>query len=298
MGVTSMDPAAEAENFGGIASRSGADPASADVVIVRAPYEGTVSYGTGTAAGPAAILAASAQVETHDDETGVNLEELSFALGPTLSPGDLSPEDYSEAVRVHVRSLAESGKVPFVWGGEHSVTIGAARGVRDVHPRAHVLSIDAHADLRQSYGGTEYSHACVSRRLLDGGSVTIVGVRSYSAEEARFAARVSGLGLVPARDVRRGMSLDGLVSSLGPKVYLTIDVDGLDPSVIPATGTPEPGGLSWDDALELLRRVFERRTVVGMDLVELAPVAGSHVSEFAAARLAAKMLTYRQAGSA
>ncbi|HMB70869.1 MAG TPA: arginase family protein, partial [bacterium] len=159
--------------------------------------------------------------------------------------------------------------------------------------KAHVLSIDAHADLRDSYEGSDHSHACVIRRCLEGGPATIVGVRSYSGEEARFAAGEKRVDLVPARSVHRGLvSLKELVSSLGDPVYVTFDVDGLDPSVIPATGTPEPGGLSWDDALALLREVAARRTVVGLDIVELAPVEGVHVSEFAAARLAAKMLSY------
>jgi agmatinase len=196
-------------------------------------------------------------------------------------------------VQAAVREVVERGAVPFTLGGEHSVTIGAVRAVRERHPGAHVLSIDAHADLRDSYEGSDHSHACVIRRLLGGGAATIVGVRSYSGGEARFAAGEPRVRLVPARSVHRGLvSLEELVGSLRDPVYVTFDVDGLDPSVIPATGTPEPGGLSWDDAIALLREVFARRTVVGMDIVELAPAEGSRVSEFAAARLAAKMLSY------
>jgi agmatinase len=280
-------------NFGGVASRSGADSEQARVVFVCAPFEGTVSYGTGTAAGPAAILEASRQVETHDDETGVNLEDLSFAVGPTVPPAGRDPQEYSELVRAAVRPIVRRGALPFVLGGEHSVTIGAVRAVREAHPGAHVLSIDAHGDLRDAFEGSDHSHACVMRRLLEDGPVTIVGARSWSAEEAAFLAAERRVRLVPARDVvRRRVSAGELVESLGDPLYVTFDVDGLDPSVIPATGTPEPGGLGWLDALELLRIAFERRRVVGMDIVELAPASGSHVSEFAAARLAAKMLSY------
>jgi agmatinase len=173
------------------------------------------------------------------------------------------------------------------------VSIGAVRAVRAVHPDAHVLSIDAHADLRNEYGGTPFSHACVCRRLVEGGPVTIVGVRSYSAEEAEFAAGAQGLTLISAHDVLCGRTTPKrIASSLGKRVYVTVDVDGLDPSIMPATGTPEPGGLRWWDVLEILRRVMKKREVVGMDMVELAPVSGSRRSDFAAARLAAKMITY------
>jgi agmatinase len=286
-----------APNFAGVGSRSSSDPGKARVVIVQAPYEGSVSYGAGTSRGPAAILEASRQVETHDDETGVDLEGLSFALGPTVPPGERGPREYAEAVRAAVAEVVAAGRVPFVLGGEHSVTIGAVRAVRERHPGAHVLSIDAHADLRDTYEGSDHSHACVCRRLLQRGPVTIVGVRSYSAEEAGFAAGAKGLSMIPAREVSGpAFRPDDLVSSLGSVVYVTFDVDGLDPSVIAATGTPEPGGIGWDAALAILATVFRRRTVVGMDVVELAPAPGSHVSDFAAARLAAKMLCYLGGG--
>ncbi|MCA9753612.1 MAG: arginase family protein, partial [Gemmatimonadetes bacterium] len=143
--------------------------------------------------------------------------------------------------------------------------------------------------------GSDHSHACVCRRLVDGGGVTIVGVRSYSAEEAAFAADNRKVSLISAREAgAAGFSPAALVATLPAKVWVTFDVDGLDPSIIPATGTPEPGGLTWWGALDVLREVFARRTVVGMDVVELAPAAGSHVSEFATARLVAKMLSYRE----
>jgi agmatinase len=262
-------------------------------VLVPAPFEGSVSYGGGTAAGPAAILEASHQVETHDDETGVSLEDLSFAVAPAVEPGGSDPAAYAARVEEAVAGVVQRGAVPFVLGGEHSVTIGAVRAVRRTHPKAHLLTIDAHADLRDSYDGSDHSHACVTRRLLDGGAATIVGVRSYSAEEARVAARDGRVRLVPARAViRRRVDPADLVSSLGDPVYVSFDVDGLDPGVIPDTGTPEPGGLAWDDALDILRAVLARRRIVGMDVVELAPRPGSRVSDFAAARLVAKMLTY------
>jgi agmatinase len=284
-------------NFGGVSSRSGGDVVSSRLVIIQAPYEGTVSYGSGTSRGPQAILEASMQVETRDDETGIDLEDLSYCLGAVIEGEGAPAEEYAKRVEEAVRPIVVDGRIPFVLGGEHSVTIGAVRAVRASHPDAHVLSIDAHADLRDQYGGSTHSHACVSRRLLEGGRVTIVGVRSYSAEEAAFAAGAEGLRLIPARDVLSGeMPAKEIISHLGKKVYVTLDVDGLDPGVIPDTGTPEPGGLLWWDALSLLRRVAKKREIVGMDLVELAPGPDSRRSNFAAARLAAKMITYALMG--
>jgi agmatinase len=298
-GGVSVDPRDVVANFGGVRTRSAGDPERARVEIVCAPYEGTVSYGRGAAAGPAAILDASLQVETRDDETGVRLEDLAYALGPVVeaAEGD-APEDYAERLRGVCRESAGAGRIPLVLGGEHSVTIGALRGVRDVHEIVHVLSIDAHPDLRDSYEGSTHSHACVGRRALEDGPLTIVGARSWSEEEARLlATHPPGLDLRPAREVVGG-GLDPieLAESLGDPVYLTFDVDGLDPSVVPATGTPEPGGLGWWEALDLVRTVLERRRVVGLDVVELAPQAGSHVSDFAVARLVAKLLSYLTLG--
>lgn len=289
------EAASNPPNFGGIPGTSGGDPDRADVVFLPAPFEGSVSYGGGTARGPSALFQASHQVETWDDETGIDLEDLSFAWGPEITPAGTDPRDYAELVRKSAGPVVERGAVPFVIGGEHSVTVGAVRAVAARHPRLHVLSVDAHADLRSEYDGSDHSHACVMRRVLeDGHSATIVGVRSYSAEEARFAAGSSAVRLVPARAVVHGqLSRAEFVSGLGDPLYVTFDVDGLDPSVVPDTGTPEPGGLGWHDALDLLREVFRRRRVVGMDIVELAPTRGSRRSDFAAARLAAKMLTYR-----
>ncbi len=285
-------------NFGGVPTRANGEVSRAEVVFVQAPFEGSVTYGRGTARGPAAILEASRQVETRDEETGVALEDLSSALGPVVEAAPAGGSRvYSEAVRSAVHDVVLAGRIPFVFGGEHSVTIGAARAVRDAFPRAHVLSLDAHADLRDSYAGDDHAHACVMRRLVADGPVTIVGVRSYSAAEAEFAKHAKNLWLVPARAItREGRRASDIVDDLGPNVYVTVDVDGLDPAIVPATGTPEPGGLGWWDALDLLREVFTSRRVVGMDVVELAPVEGFQQSEFAAARLVAKMLSYHQLG--
>ncbi|MGH2570613.1 MAG: agmatinase, partial [bacterium] len=288
-----MTQVLDERNFAGIPTRSGGSPAGARVVLLPAPFEGTASYGKGQAGAPRAIIEASRQVETHDDEEGVDLEDLSFAVGKEITPEGPDARAYAERVHRAVADVVGRGQLPFVLGGEHSVTVGAVRAVRERHPGAHVLSIDAHADLRDRFEGSDHSHACVGRRILEGGPFTVVGVRNLSAEEASFAKTARGLKLVPARDVASGRTGPAdIVRGLGDPVYVTLDVDGLDPSIVTATGTPEPGGLGWWDVLDLLRAVFAARNVVGMDLVELAPVPGSRVSDFAAARLVAKMLTY------
>jgi agmatinase len=289
--ATSAGDGAPADNFAGVASRAGGDPERARIVIVPAPFEGTVSYGTGAARGPAAILAASRQVETWDDETGLDLEDLSFALGPAVTPADDDPVTYADRVAEALRPLVASGRLPFVLGGEHSVTVGAVRAVRETHPRAHVLVLDAHADLRDRYEGSSHSHACVSRRLLEGGPVTIVGVRSLSREEATFAAAAPELRLVRAREaLAPGFAPDELAASLGDPVYVSVDVDALDPAVIPGTGTPEPGGLDWYHVTDLLTAVASARRIVAADVTEVRPIPSSNVTEFLAAKLMYRLI--------
>jgi N1-aminopropylagmatine ureohydrolase len=290
-----METDATYPNFGGVPSVSGGDPAASRTVFVQAPYEGSVSYGGGTAQGPSAILEASRQVETRDDETGVDLEELSYALGPVVeSAPDEDPAAYSGRLQAAVRGVVSADVVPFTLGGEHSVTIGAVRAIREVHPKAHLLVIDAHADLRDRFHGSDHSHACVTRRLLEGGTATVIGVRSYSVAEASFAAGNRDVRLVSGREASDpAFDVPAFVASLPPVLYLSFDVDGLDPSIVSATGTPEPGGLGWWRALAIVREAFARRSIVGMDVVELAPGGDSRASEFATARLVAKMLSYQ-----
>jgi agmatinase len=190
--------------------------------------------------------------------------------------------------------LLQDGKFIFTLGGEHNVTLGPARAICRQHSRVSFLQIDAHLDLRDSYEGSRYSHASIARRLLELGDVVQVGVRTACPEELEVI-RTQGLDPLWAEELQRLPQqswIERVLSRLGPKVYVTLDVDGLDPSVIPATGTPVPGGLSWYQTLGLLRAVSEQRQIVGCDLVELAPLAGQPASDFAAALLAYKMIGY------
>jgi agmatinase len=273
----------------------------ARVHVLPVPYEATVSYGTGTREGPGAIIRASAQVELYDPDFG---GEPALDWGVHTLPmhrvGLRTPERMMESVARAAEAAIRCGKLLLAIGGEHSITPALVRGVRRAAPDPlTVVQIDAHADLRDSYLGQRYSHACAMRRVLEEnpGPCLQVGLRSYSAEEALFIRQNAGrVTTLTAAMLAKG-GAPGLLRRIrgavkGKKVYLTIDVDGLDPSVVPATGTPEPGGLDWRQAVEVVKTVCESSYVVAMDCVELAPSPGLHMAEFATARLLYKALCF------
>ncbi len=266
-------------------------PEAARAVIIPVPLEKTVSYLTGTASGPEGILRASAQVELYDPE--LDLSPFQYGLY-TVAPLDCSAP--LEEILERLRSLAEermrAGQKVVCLGGEHSLSLAPIQAARRLCPGLSVLHLDAHADLRNSYGGSPHSHACVMRRVLETGAKTVsVGVRSLSRPEMELI-REKRLRLYPAWRFRSGSyPWDEIVSDLSEEVYLTVDLDVFDPSAVPGVGTPEPGGLGWDDALEMGRALRSAgRNVVGFDIVELCPRPGSIVSEFFAARLLYKLI--------
>ena len=264
------------------------------IILVRAPYDRSASYGTGSRGGPAAIMAASTQVECFDLELGRETCDLGIHTPPMLTPSALGPEDMVDRVEAACRGPHAREKFVFLLGGEHSVTLGAARAASRRFPGLSFLQIDAHLDLRESYEGSRFSHASVGRRLLELGSLTQVGVRTGCPEELEVIQQ-RGLRPIWGWDIHRSEDEDWIaqvLDQLGPQVYVTLDVDGLDPSVMPATGTPVPGGLGWYQALKLLRAVGEARQVVACDLCELSPIPGQHASDFTAALLAYKMMGY------
>src|SRR6185295_3237630 len=189
--------------------------------------------------------------------------------------------------------LVNRDKFPFILGGEHSITPAVVSAMAAAYPGLSVLQIDAHADLRESFMGTKHNHACAMRRTLEFARATQVGIRSLSPEEAAAAPALPTAIFYDFNMRERADWIDRVVDSLSETVYITIDVDGFDPAIMPATGTPEPGGLSWYEALALLRRVIERRTVVGCDIVELSPMAGHVAPNFLCAKLIYKILSYR-----
>lgn len=264
----------------------------ARTVVLPVPYEGTVSYGGGTARGPAAILAASQQVEFHDEQHGDEPRRHGIWTCAPLDLAGASPGEVVGQVRRRWAELLDAGKWVLMLGGEHSITPGAVAAAAECHADLCVVQLDAHADLRDQLEGERHSHACAMARCLEHAEVRGIGIRSFSPEEAaRLRRGQPGYRMLPAWELDRPGAIDAVLAGLeGRAVYLTVDVDYFDPSIIPGTGTPEPGGGRWWPTLQLLERLFGTSRVVGADLVELAPIAGQHHSEFTAARLAYKLL--------
>lgn len=191
-----------------------------------------------------------------------------------------------------VGEVIAAGKLPIVLGGEHTVTIGALRAVARKHENISILQLDAHADLRDSYQGSRFSHACVGRRVAEMGDLVQVGVRSLSAKEAGFRTESRIANISAADALSEPLRTGEIISSLGKKLYITIDLDVFDPAIMPATGTPEPGGLGWYDVMTILREACGGREIVGFDVVELCPMPGNVAPDFLAAKLVYRLLGY------
>ncbi|MGH7163010.1 MAG: agmatinase [Planctomycetota bacterium] len=281
--------------FGGEEARP-VEPGRARLVLLPVPYERTATYRRGTAAGPAAILDASRQVELYDEEVEFDLAGAGVATLPPLT-SDGMPDTLADLVEPVVRRHLDGGRIVGCLGGEHSVSLGAIRAAARYQPGLGILQIDAHPDLRDEYEGTRFGHGCVMRRALDlpeVGRLVQVGLRAISPEDAA-AMRERRVRSFLAHQLRGRAPAEwaaAAVDALPEAVYVSFDLDGLDPSVIPGTGTPEPGGLSWWDALALLRLVAARRRIIAFDVVELLPEPPSRVSDFAAARLVMKLVAY------
>jgi agmatinase len=284
------------EGFLNVPSADAADPASARAVIIPFGLESSVSYGGGTVAGPSAIVAASHQVEFYDEELRRDAY-LDYGLVTVREPAIAQPiEAALEQLDGMLEAVVAAGKFPLVLGGEHSLTPGAIRPFARRHTDLVVLQFDAHADLRDGYQGERFSHAAAMRRVLDhpGVSLVSVGIRAISKAEADFqAANRDRVTIHWAKDQAR-WNIEEIVAPLaGRPVYVTFDIDALDAAVMPATGTPTPGGLGYWQALAILRRACEvAGSVVGADLVEFAPIEGLHAYDYTAAALAYKMLSY------
>ena len=271
------------------------DPASARAVVIPFGLEASVSYGGGTASGPAAILAASHQLELYDDELECE-PYLRYGVAAVREPAIAKPVEAALAqLQGLVEAALDAGKFPLVLGGEHSLTVAPVRALAARHKDLAVLQLDAHADLRDGYQGERFSHAAAMRRVLDSPNVSLVsaGIRAISREEVEFyQANRDRIAIHWAKDQAR-WDIDAMLAPLeGRPVYLTFDIDALDASAMPATGTPTPGGLSYGAALEIVRRACRAGNVVGADLVELAPVKGLHACDYTAAAIAYKMLSY------
>lgn len=269
----------------------------AQAVVLPVPFDRTTTYVPGTRNGPREIIQASTHMETWDEEAGKDVHSSGaiFTLPEMELPfGEMAP--VMEELRRVAGEILDAGKFLVTLGGEHSITPPIVAAAASRHPGLSVLQIDAHADLRDEYMGTPFNHACAMRRALEHAPVTQVGIRSMSAEEAQAVGRLK-TRIFYDFDMRKNPSwIDDVLGGLTQTVYVTIDADGLDPAIMPAVGTPEPGGLSWYEALALLKAVFTTRTVVACDLVELCPIPGLVAPNFLCAKLVYKMLTYRLAG--
>ena len=271
-----------------------ADPSSARYAVLPVPYEGTVSYKGGTSAGPAAIIDASQQVELFDEELGGEFFQAGVATCPAVEAAG-EPAQQMARVAAAAGPIMAAGKFLLALGGEHSITVPLVQAAAEAHGPISVLQIDAHADLRDSYSQTRLAHACVMRRVLETtGSICQVGIRSYCREEYEACPEQVRRFITPEMIAAESDWIGRALDLLTDTVYVTVDVDGLDPSLAPGVGTPEPGGLTWRQITALLRRVCSQRRVVAADVVEVRPIPPNHVTEFVAARLAYKLIAYTQ----
>lgn len=281
-------------NFGGLSEEHSSYETSR-AVIFPVPLERTTTYEHGTRNGPAAIIEASRNMELYDDE--LELEPYSEVGIHTLPPIDTMDGTLDEVITelfTAELALLDDEKFPVALGGEHSLTPPLVSAIAKKYKDVSVLQIDAHADLRDEYQGNPASHACAMRRVVEVCPAVQVGIRSLSVEEAQAIPRLR-TKVYWAKDIVRAPMkswIAKVLADLSPRVYLTIDLDGFDPSLVPATGTPEPGGLDWEQVTSLIRAVADHKKIVGMDVVELLPQPGHHASDFLAAKLVYKCLGY------
>lgn len=289
-------------NFGGIAEAELASFETARILILPIAYEGTVSYGGGTGAGARAIIEASRNMELYDEETDTEIYRLGIHTLPAIE-SEATPEAMMNRIYTRTRETLEQAedkrdaeKFLVSIGGEHSITAPTVKAYKERFKNLSVLQIDAHADLRDTYDNTKLSHACVMRRIVDDMKVPAVqcGIRAISAEEARVITSLP-TRIFWAKDVvgKSHEWMSEAVEALSDEVFLTVDIDGFDSSIVPHTGTPEPGGFNWYEVVNLIKTLaLSRRRIVGMDLVEYAHTGGADASAFLCAKLIYKTLSF------
>ena len=279
----------ENRTFGGIEPQY-ADFERAAVLLTSIPYDGTSTWGKGADKGWEAFSDAAENMELYDIETDSCVYEVGISIQPAITE-DRSPELMTEAVYQTTRKQLETNKFLTFFGGEHSVSIGVLKAFYEKHPDISILHLDAHTDLRPEYMGTACNHACALYDASLHTNLVQVGIRSMDIGEKDHMKREK---IFFAEDIYgRTDWMQQAIDLLGDKVYITFDLDALDPSIMPATGTPEPGGLLWNPTIRFLRMVFEQKNVLGFDLVELAPIEGFKAPQFLTAKLYYKMLSYK-----
>ena len=275
---------------------------NARVVILPVPYEATVSYGSGTRGGPDAILQASRFIELYDQELDAEPAEIGVVTLPALHLSAAGPERAVAELRDAYEQILDAAgeRLVIALGGEHSISsapILAHAARREPGTRLCVLQFDAHSDLRPEYEGSAFSHASVMARCVDEVDLVALGIRALTRDERELIRSRDNITTLFAEEMWRDHDwIERALNALGDPIYISFDVDYFDPSLIPGTGTPEPGGPAWYPTLELLRRVFAEREVVGVDVVELAPIPGNPAADFVIAKLIYKMIGYHAAG--
>lgn len=265
------------------------------VVILQVPYEKTTTYLKGAKNGPSAIIDASRYMELYDDELNQETFKIGIHTMDALDLENMPSEAMIDKVYASTLELLKAGKFPVMLGGEHSVSIGTVKAFKEVYPNLSVLQLDAHYDLRNEFMGSRFNHGCTARRICEICPVVQVGTRSLSKEEKDFLAtqangKVKTINVYDILDMP--MWKNTVCNSLSEHVYITIDMDVFDPSLVPAVGTPEPGGIGWYETLDLLHDIIKDRKVVGFDVVELCPIKGQVASDFLAAKLIYRLLGY------
>lgn len=264
---------------------------AARVVLIPVPYDSTTSFRSGSREGPEAIIKASYGIEDYDFELELDVSEIGIHTTGALEPHMAGPGPMTERVRNTVATYLETGKTVGLLGGEHSITIGSVQAHVDAYPSLSVLYLDAHADLRDQYMGTPFGHASAARRVYECCPIALAGVRSLCQEEHDFIRDNNVPVWYWDTDSHRS-SPDGVLDSLGDTVYVSVDLDVLDPALMPAVGTPEPGGMAWGQLVSLLGKVAESRRIVGFDVCELAPADGPPACSYTAAKLVYKLVAY------
>ena len=299
------------ENGPGIGSRTGPDSGAspwiphnflalpqeqssleaAQMVLIPVPYDSTTSFRSGARDGPEAIITASYGIEDYDFELELDVSEIGIHTTGALEPHMSGPGPMTKRVRNAVAAFLDTGKTVGLLGGEHSITIGAVQAHVDAYPSLSVLYLDAHADLRDEYMGTPFGHASAARRAYECCPIALAGVRSLCQEEHEFIRDHSVPVWYWDSNTHRS-SPETVLDSLSDTVYVSVDLDVLDPALMPAVGTPEPGGMAWHELVGLLSKVAESRRIVGFDVCELAPAHGPPACSYTAAKLVYKLVAY------
>ncbi len=289
-----MEPDIISENFLGLQDRL-AELDSARFVVLPVCYDDTASFLKGTAEAPAAIIAASEQLELFDETLFEEFHHCGIHTADAIKPNGVAPQRVQQQIYETAKKFVQAGKTVLALGGEHSITIALVRATAEKFPDISVLQIDAHADLRDEYEGSRFSHACVMRRIYDMKIPAVgVGIRSFDKAQHEFMVEKKLKIFSPSDIAENKKWISEVLAGLSDNVYLSLDIDGLDPAFAPGTGTPEPGGLTYEQVTELILDVGRRRKIIGADIVEVIPGVVGVTTEYLAARLAYKMIVAAQ----